>query len=1715
MKVSCKDKERVFKTAEASTKSWFRVNGAIDKYLNIIDLKKFRKFNAKWSNYARIKFGVNEQLFFEENGGRKALPNKVAFKSIDSAKGIYYQKSNSSQQRDINTRLKEGFLKDFNVTVQEYDNIKEALGYNYTQMVSLVEKFVAVEKGKPIDKAVAYLAFSLLGRENSKVRSELRFSITSWDKYREKFKAYKNEIFDQKGFIEEKKEWRKTIKDRIIIDFLAEKLNDYHNNPEEFEKIEERKWTRADFTAIKKAFRAILDFLGLSNNPSIDRLNNVGNALAHEVLTRNYDMLSYDLGEGQILKNYEETIDSDPQAKEIVEFSQSLGLVLTGSLALRRAGTVYRTSQESLHDLDFVVPYEEAEKQMEIVEEIQKWQGPDAVVSGKAAFDLVQKFDWFKKFKEKYPTYKIINGFYGGEQSNFESYTLTGVIDGKFDDKGKHIEGTGYIVDHFVRLDPSGEQHENYFKLWKEIMIAKILMGRGKDFTDYKAFVPFTKSKDSYNFFYKDFIYQTSQETDYTEKDLKQNVEVEDAVEEGLIKFLDNYGIGVEYVDSLKMRGYDAVAIADITNKLIKISKGEADASTLPEEAAHFAVELLGEDNPIIKRLMDIIDQSAIYDITYEEYANDREYQKYEEPLPGLSVGIKRSTGPDINKIKKEAIGKAIANHIIKKKADNPKVESSIKRLWNWVLKKFGKIPAKTFKEEMDSLIGEVAGQMLSGELQGANLENLRLKKGEKKRIFKSKKVSKEENRARKALITLETRLKEIRRRVDAPDSLLTIKSTIDKIKQNIENNEYLLGISNYMSAVEESTDKILQAMENEDTEYSADILYDINSFLNLHQKTVSDIVTMMKGDKALRERGEEIYKGSREISANLAEMRDYLKSEMEKATIAGVNNLAHSDQLGESLFYETDSDMSWLSTWLGSAKASAKEIVKLLDRKLRDIKFNVDAFILDLGTDLKLLQEKLEKSGFKDFSQFYEKDEKGKKTGYLIRDKKWGEYRKAKEAHKKYIMELLNTEESGYEYKEEDYNEWISNNQDEQSIEKLAKLWKEFYDKHTVLKNYKRIPNDSYNNPEFAKLMKNPIAKEYYDKLVDIKRDAVEKLPKKYRNDHYVYWMPQTRKYTLNRLRNREQGIFRTIKEVVKEKVRVQKDETEYGNHEIVKNPITGEEIKFLPIHYHYPIEDMNNLSDDITSMYLSYAYMAENYVQKNRAKGDIWLIHEAVKNQKVNIPGGKQKAEGQSNTFQRIDDMINTRFYGAEKTEAIVNILGKKVDATKLADNGMAYVRRNNLVFNLFTHVANTVMGQAYQKIESISGKYTTQASAAHAEVLLTKNTSGMMMDIGARIKRNKVSLVMQKNDIIHDINSSFNHLDERTKIGRVFSKSGLYATYEFSDAHVKGKIALSVYDNYRLYNGKFVNYMQFMTLNKGNKNAKQDWKKLREKSLYNAYEAKNGKLVVKPEYEGIITRKFENTIRGIINQIVDEADGTLTQDDKTMLHRSAVGRAILTHRNWLLVGMQARWKKPGYNYVTEMEEEGYHRTFKRNFFRLFPFNSKNKEGETMESWMQRFKSFLILNEDMNPMEKANMKKAWADLVFIILVMVVAKMLNNIADDEPDDWTAQFMGYMGSRIRLEATSYSNPFEILDILDSPTAGLNQIESLANFARDIATTDDDGNWRLLSEIDRGGYKGKSRFEKFMIKRSILKPFYEASTTDVIKDKNRYLKEIGL
>ena len=74
--MSCKDKQK-FKTSEASSKASMRSKGAIDKFLNILDVNMFNKLNKKWTVDAKERFNIDGNLFRNDRCWITFLPSLV------------------------------------------------------------------------------------------------------------------------------------------------------------------------------------------------------------------------------------------------------------------------------------------------------------------------------------------------------------------------------------------------------------------------------------------------------------------------------------------------------------------------------------------------------------------------------------------------------------------------------------------------------------------------------------------------------------------------------------------------------------------------------------------------------------------------------------------------------------------------------------------------------------------------------------------------------------------------------------------------------------------------------------------------------------------------------------------------------------------------------------------------------------------------------------------------------------------------------------------------------------------------------------------------------------------------------------------------------------------------------------------------------------------------------------------------------------------------------------------------------------------------------------------------------------------------------------------------------------------------------------------------------------------------------------------------------
>jgi hypothetical protein len=1147
-----------------------------------------------------------------------------------------------------------------------------------------------------------------------------------------------------------------------------------------------------------------------------------------------------------------------------------------------------------------------------------------------------------------------------------------------------------------------------------------------------------------------------------------------------LVQFLDRYGVKVENIDNfMEKYGIDAVAVSDIANKMISVAQDREDSTTLPEEAAHFIIELMGENHSLYKAMDKIIESTPEYEQVVEDY----------------SVTYNN----DKTMLKKEAMGKILSDYIIKrhKKASDLPVreETLFTKVYDWFRRIFSKFEYGILEDEKARIFGKVVNDMFGDSLdfKTANLAS-------KKNVFAqvdalvlsiNKAIEKLERKA-KILEEVGVRGKEQGRAEEIRESLGLISQ---HIRHNIANKQYAKGIAVYLNYITENDlkftlEEIEQHLKNPDVnKFSSTQINEMIDLISMYEDTISGIQEIIAFDTKYKDiYNTEINNVSvgdliKETRGQISFVKDFAEKMHKQKVAEIIEEVKHEDSeySAKDILESAVGDLSWLQLNFGSLRNAPDEALRMIYRMVSDIHNETFRETLDRGKTLMDLQIEMEKSGIsmKEVHETYN----GNKTGFMISDKNWGEYFIEKQKAKDAIAKELNYET----HSDINFNE-LSSKDKKYYYKRFEELFRNKYERKLSGQWAPTPPK----NEKFQKLMENEAFVNYYNEMKAMMEDARSVLPSKYKKGRKnLLLLPQIRKDIMQTLKDQEGPLLKELGSRVKESLVTNNEDTEFGstsvNNSGVMRDVNGKVVKLIPIHYTTKIRDTNQLSNDVTSMVVKFYEMATNFSEMSKKVDDLTIIQRAIGNRTYTSKDGKTGGTGvDSNSYKALDQFLDSFVYGKVKDTGEWKIPGTKttINTSKLTDMITNFVRGNNLFLNIPTTISGYTKAGIDSFIDRQVNNYTSNESGWWAEKEFDLNIADIFANLGKRKKFGKVSLMFEYNAIFNGIHDTFNRLDMKSKLGRANQSDLIYSTYALADLRIKGKLALAVYNNYRLVDGKFITKRQF---DRKYKDSTKKWSDYKNETLYDAYEIQDGKFKVKKEYKDIVSKKLENTVRNIITQRGATVDGQLTHLDRPAIAKSMMGRFIMIHRGWLISGLSERFKSKGINYETGEMEEGFYRSTGRTIMALL----STKGG---------IKSKLATWNNLDDFQKKNTIKMIIDLSFSALVLTMSIVMNNIVDDaDEDDWWIQYLGYQMNRIRLEQMAFISGKEAMNILNSPTAASNLFDSAASLIN-LAT-----DW---DKIEYGAYEGMYRFEKALIKNSLLKNIWELQAPE---QKNKFLR----
>ena len=243
------------------------------------------------------------------------------------------------------------------------------------------------------------------------------------------------------------------------------------------------------------------------------------------------------------------------------------------------------------------------------------------------------------------------------------------------------------------------QTNENRFKT--------VLEKEGISINQIDYITDFIKNNNLFNRKLSEIIGIINQEIILNSKGLNYyNAILKDKANEKLDGFLKDFlssQLNVSVIDNMVNHYGSPMAVADILNKVIQINK--KNLKTLPEETGHFFFELLGNQNALQKQLIDGVESWEGYQDVFNKYKTIY-----------LKTNIKNEIVPDINKIKREAVGQAIGEGLIRnfKAKEGDSFFSSLQKAIDYIKKLFADLGIFNFNSVVDDIAKDILNNDIS-----------------------------------------------------------------------------------------------------------------------------------------------------------------------------------------------------------------------------------------------------------------------------------------------------------------------------------------------------------------------------------------------------------------------------------------------------------------------------------------------------------------------------------------------------------------------------------------------------------------------------------------------------------------------------------------------------------------------------------------------------------------------------------------------------------------------------------------------------------------------------------------------------------------------------------------------------------------------------------------------------------------------------------------
>jgi len=1144
-----------------------------------------------------------------------------------------------------------------------------------------------------------------------------------------------------------------------------------------------------------------------------------------------------------------------------------------------------------------------------------------------------------------------------------------------------------------------------------------------------------------------------------------------------ILSFLEKFGIEItSYEDYEKRFPEDKSKLENtkgfVTNlgKLI-VLKDLNDNETLLEEAAHIAFNLYNKRS--------IKDNLIKYVIHTSEYKNSKDAltRRYKSRNPGLKAS-------DIDYIvRREVVGQLLMKRMMGRPIVGlaQSMSNWLNTIKNWFNKLIGN---PSFVDSLNQVVVDVLGHDLNRfEYNGSNFNVTEF----------SDNIPVIEKKLDKHLRSLKQRKRELERKIDHSKNDASIKrlsKTIAELEADIEEMDWVKALSTSVKYMMEDTDNAIEYLESKNKKGQLPSEFEIlnlRHYLAYYEPFINEVNAILTYNfnnelDQIGEVSEDLKAAYKEFSDKFKVVRDYEKAYTEQLARKSLMDAGMNEEQINNTIHKAK-DIYSLSYWIQPARYSSDAFIRVIHKLIKNVLNKVHRETMDFGQDLAKLADEL---GITNTTNLYEVDAKGNRTGNFVSEFDREAFNidfaaKQAELHERFglsddyhIRQSQKRKMGANELI--DYNrEWAKwfeeNSQTNPKAEQMLKdaeaelsparfeEFKQRYVKKSGKKTYYTgplaSPSAKYKTSQYASLTKEE--KIFLDKILEEKFKIDLHLPVSTR----YYKAPQVTQSLTDLVLNRPNDFAGSMKDLITDAFVRKADDSQFGEQTEVRPDSSI--VRKVPIFYTKTLPNTNLVSTDAIASMVVYKKMQSNFTNMSKKIPEFENLVEFTKRRKVFKATSGVGVEG-GNIANKMENVMEMFAYGMRKSQFEAEVLGYKVDVTKIFEKLARFTSNVNLIGQLYTSASNTISAMTFSKIEDIIGQFTTQDAQNKANLYLAKHLPSAVLETGKIRSENPLNVLLKYMGVKGDASRLYDNADKSTLL-RLIKDRGAFASYEAPDYIIKSKIMLALGYEYGVVDGK---------LTKGAENSILDLLKVRD-----------GKLDFSKAGEDVV-----NQFTNLVQYHIANVTGELSETDKAAAHQNVIGQLVTVHKGWFFNSIYRRLGEKGYNEMSLEWDEGYWRTTARTLKDVYNNKKTNK-----------MKALSLVWKDLEDWEKANIKRTLLENAAVMLFAFTAYLLNDAAED---DEKLIHLAYIANKSLLEVQALANPYfaiaETTQIAGNPFTVYRTFENMQD-ATDLIF----GN----EVIERGRYKGFTKRKKALYQ---LTPGLKGlSTLRDPEGANRFLK----